>query len=71
MANPIQTKPVPYCPDCGAQMVLRIPRGNKQFDPFWGCSRFPDCRGSRNILPNGKPEMTDDEENWNYMKERL
>jgi len=31
-----------------------------QFEPFWGCSQFPDCKGTRNILPNGRPEMDDD-----------
>lgn len=45
------------CPDCGAHMILRRPRpdSKKQFDPFWGCSRFPDCRGSRNIDDEGEP----------------
>jgi hypothetical protein len=35
----------PTCPKCGAAMVRRV-RG---FDgsPFWGCSTFPVCRGTR------------------------
>jgi ssDNA-binding Zn-finger/Zn-ribbon topoisomerase 1 len=63
MPRGIQTKPVPYCPDCGAQMVLRKPRSTSrtQFIPFWGCSLYPDCRGSRNIGEDGKPEEDDDD----------
>jgi hypothetical protein len=29
------------CPKCESTMVLRTGR----FDPFWGCSRYPQCRG--------------------------
>jgi len=32
---------VRHCPKCEAPMVLRT--GN--FEPFWGCSRYPRCRG--------------------------
>jgi len=30
------------------------------FDPFWGCSQYPDCRGTRNIKEDGAPESDDD-----------
>ncbi len=33
----------PICPLCGASMVMRY-SGNGG-DPFWGCSRFPKCKG--------------------------
>lgn len=54
----IQIKPEPYCPACGAKMVLRRPKLHSvtQWEPFWGCSQFPDCRGTRNIGEDGKPE---------------
>ena len=56
----IQTKPVPTCPRCGGQMVLRRPRPKavKQFVPFWGCSNFSNlnCKGTRNIQEDGWPE---------------
>lgn len=33
------------CPDCGADMALRT---NKQSgSKFWGCKKFPACRGTR------------------------
>ena len=37
----------PACPKCGAPMVLRTRRSDG--GTFWGCSRYPSCRGIRNI----------------------
>lgn len=38
----------PACPNCGKPMVLRTARqGKKAGQPFWGCSGYPDCRGTR------------------------
>ncbi len=51
----IKTHPRPHCPDCGAQMVLRRPKSYQDWEPFWGCSEYPDCEGSRNIDENGEP----------------
>lgn len=40
--------PVVACPSCGTAMVKRIAkRGPNQGMPFWGCPRYPDCRGTR------------------------
>jgi DNA-binding helix-hairpin-helix protein with protein kinase domain len=37
------------CPKCGSKMVRRVAgRGPNAGKPFWGCSRFPVCRGTRN-----------------------
>ena len=61
----IRTKPVPLCPDCGAQMILIRPKEDQWWEAFWGCSLFRSldkCRGSRKILPNGEPEG--DEDDW-------
>lgn len=33
------------CPKCNAPMLLR--ENSHTGERFWGCSRFPDCRGSR------------------------
>lgn len=35
----------PLCPDCNSEMVVR----DGKFGRFWGCVKFPDCNGSRNI----------------------
>lgn len=38
---------IPSCPDCGAVMKFRKPRpGGRPFQPFWGCSTYPRCRGT-------------------------
>lgn len=38
----------PSCPKCGGQMVKRTARrGANAGGTFWGCSRFPNCRGTR------------------------
>ena len=38
---------VPTCPRCDTPMVLRPNRMTGQ--SFWGCSKFPQCRGSRDV----------------------
>jgi len=38
----------PSCPNCGQPMVLRTARkGQKAGQPFWGCSGYPNCKGTR------------------------
>lgn len=40
----------PTCPQCGASMVKRTARkGNNAGGEFWGCSKFPVCRGVRQL----------------------
>jgi four helix bundle suffix protein len=42
--------PPPDCPDCGKPMRRRIAsKGPRSGQAFWGCSGYPDCRGTRNI----------------------
>jgi DNA-binding helix-hairpin-helix protein with protein kinase domain len=37
------------CPRCGSAMVRRLARrGRNAGNYFWGCSRYPSCRGTRN-----------------------
>lgn len=41
---------MPKCPRCSSNMVRRTARrGRNAGGSFWGCSRFPTCRGARNI----------------------
>lgn len=54
--------PWPHCPDCGAKMVLRARRSDGK--RFWGCFNFPECRGSRNILENGEPDMPETDQEF-------
>lgn len=56
----IRVFPVPKCPECDGEMVLRRPKPNDTWEAFWGCKIFPHCRGSRNINADGSA-MTDEE----------
>ncbi|MET4133688.1 DNA-binding helix-hairpin-helix protein with protein kinase domain [Porphyrobacter sp. MBR-155] len=36
------------CPRCGSRMVRRVARrGRNAGNSFWGCSRYPSCKGTR------------------------
>jgi len=46
----ITTGSIPGCPKCNSPMIKRIARqGKNAGGQFWGCSRYPDCRGIRSI----------------------
>lgn len=41
----------PACPACGKPMVFRRAKTGKNVgQEFWGCSRFPQCRGTRSAM---------------------
>jgi restriction system protein len=45
---PAVSQVTPTCPRCGSLMVHRIAkRGSSAGSPFWGCSRYPGCPGTR------------------------
>lgn len=44
-------------------MKLRKPGPGATWDPFWGCMAYPDCKGTRDILPDGTAE-SDEAEAW-------
>ncbi len=40
------------CPRCGSEMVLRTAiSGENQVDQFWGCTRYPQCKGRLKYEP--------------------
>lgn len=47
------------CPECGAPMFLRVTAKFKTKDGknkvFYGCSNFPECRGTHGAHPDGQP----------------
>ncbi|MFA7054578.1 MAG: restriction endonuclease [Kiritimatiellia bacterium] len=46
----VQTQAAPACPKCGSAMVLRTAKkGANAGGQFWGCSRYPECRGIINV----------------------
>lgn len=43
----------PSCPLCGKLMRQRTARqGSHAGQPFWGCTGYPDCKGTRNVEAN-------------------
>ena len=47
----------PRCPVCGKAMLLRTARkGSKTGQAFWGCSGYPDCKGT---LPADSSDRAD------------
>lgn len=64
----IKTKPAPWCPEDGAIMKLRRPKPGQSWEPFWGCSQFPACKGTRQIDEwTGEPVYTEaEDEAWAY-----
>lgn len=45
------------CPDCNSVMVRRKSRHGI----FWGCSRFPDCNGTRDVNGMSRSERYKEE----------
>lgn len=49
------------CPLCGSRMTRRTARwGRYKGRDFWGCTRFPQCRGTRPIEINNASASADD-----------
>lgn len=41
---------IPPCPQCGGQMTLRTAKtGKNAGQQFWGCTKYPDCKGTQPI----------------------
>ena len=50
----------PRCPLCGQPMLQRTARkGPKTGEPFWGCSGYPDCRGTLPVHLSDKSDLSD------------
>jgi four helix bundle suffix protein len=46
--RPAPALAAPACPRCGKPMALRTARkGERAGSQFWGCSGFPECKGTR------------------------
>lgn len=46
------------CPDCNEKMIKRYRKKDNHL--FYGCSKYPNCKGTRDI--DGNPSITDWEE---------
>jgi four helix bundle suffix protein len=46
-SDPSDKQPAPACPACGSPMARRTAKtGKTAGKPFWGCTRYPDCKGT-------------------------
>ena len=55
-----RTDQTPTCPTCSKAMVLRTARQGKQSgSQFWGCSGYPECRGTRQVEESDGSERSD------------
>jgi len=45
---------MPQCPKCGGDMMKRVAKQGKNTGfPFWGCKKYPECKGTVDIDANG------------------
>jgi restriction system protein len=50
----------PACPLCAHPMIHRLARkGPRPNQPFWGCSRYPDCKGTLAVNPSETSDQSD------------
>ena len=61
----INTTDTLVCPECGADMALRTNKSNG--NKFWGCKKYPNCRGTRDEDGLSKAER----EEQKYKKENV
>ena len=53
----------PSCPVCGKAMLLRTARkGPNTGQPFWGCSGYPDCKGTLPAVASHKSDRSEKSE---------
>jgi DNA-binding helix-hairpin-helix protein with protein kinase domain len=49
-SSPLNSASTPKCPRCRSSMVKRVAkRGRNAGQYFWGCSRYPSCKGVANL----------------------
>jgi len=55
----IQESGAPQCPKCGKPMRKVVAKkGRNAGNPFWACTGYPDCNGTRNWHEKGRTGMT-------------
>lgn len=57
--DPNQVKPENVkCPECGSNMVSR----KGQYGTFWGCTQYPNCKGTRDSMGRSRAEREAEKE---------
>lgn len=58
-ARDAKPEPAPTCPKCNKPMLRRTAKtGQLQGQAFWGCSGYPDCKGTRPIETPPQTSLT-------------
>lgn len=64
--NPFKTKKIPSsesistprCPKCRSKMILRVAKRGKNIGgKFWGCRKFPRCRGTSPFVEEARKDV--------------
>ena len=42
----VEMPDIPKCPKCDAPMSLKKPKPDQNWDAFYGCTRYPECKGT-------------------------
>ena len=58
----------PLCPECGAAMRLR-PKGRR--GPFFGCSAYPRCTGTRELTDEYAARLREEEDSESWKKQAV
>jgi restriction system protein len=56
-ARAVEQPVTPRCPRCGKPMVSRCAKSGSNAT-FWGCSGYPECRGTRPTSPTSPTGRT-------------
>lgn len=55
------------CPECGGPMASR----SGQYGNFWGCKKYPSCRGTRDSMGRSKAEREAEKEKGKEKEKEL
>jgi len=62
---------VPKCPECGSEMRIRVAKkGRNRGNKFFGCSRFPSCRGTVDYSNGDKESRQDQSQDGSFQQFR-
>jgi tRNA(Ile2) C34 agmatinyltransferase TiaS len=50
------------CPECGGAMISR----SGKYGTFWGCKKYPECKGTRDSMGRSKSERESEREKSDY-----
>lgn len=55
------------CPECNGPMISRTGK----FGVFWGCKKFPECKGTRDNLGRSKKDRAIENQGRQFMEDKI